>query len=203
MATYTLSEFARLIGVSRRTLQRWDYTGRLVADRTPTNRRQYTEKHLAQVRGAVSKRTQRQTVVYCRVSRAGQKADLLNQRHMLEQFCVGRGLAVDEWIEEVGGGLNFKRKWFVALVDRIVAGDIGVLVIAHQDRLARFGYALIEHLCEAASCQLIVMNTETLSPEREMVEDLMTIVHCFSSRLYGLRNYRKALQKALNDDQST
>ncbi len=120
---------------------------------------------------------------------------------MLEQFCAGRGLAVDEWIEEVGGGLNFNRKRFVSLVDRIVTGEIETLVIAHKDRLARFGYALIEHLCEVADCQLVVMNTEALSPEREMVEDLMTIVHCFSSRLNGLRNYRKTLQKALKDDQ--
>jgi len=202
MATYTLAEFAKLIGVSTRTLQRWDYTGRLVADRTPTNRRQYTDKHLAQVRGVGQQGRRRQTVVYCRVSSAGQKADLQNQRQMLEQFCAARGMAVDEWIEEIGGGLNFKRKGFVNLVDRILAGDIGTLVIAHKDRLARFGYALIEHVCEMAGCELIVMNTETLSPEREMVEDLMTIVHCFSSRLYGLRNYRKALAKALDDDQS-
>ena len=202
MATYTLAEFARLVGVSTRTLQRWDYLGQLVADRTPSNRRQYTEKHLAQVRGTVQHRVQRQTVVYCRVSSAGQKMDLRNQRQMLEQFCAGRGLAVDEWIEEVGGGLNFKRKHFLAVIDRIISGEIEILVIAHKDRLVRFGYALIEHLCEVANCQLIVMNTETLSPERELVEDLMTIVQCFSSRLYGLRNYRKALKQALSDDQS-
>lgn len=202
MATYTLAEFARLIGVSTRTLQRWDYTGRLVADRTPTNRRQYTDKHLAQVRGTARHKARRQTVVYYRVSSAGQKADLHNQRQMLEQFCAGRGVAVDEWIEEVGGGLNFKRKRFLEIMDRIIAGDIETLVIAHKDRLARFGYGLIEHLCEVANCQVIVMNTETLSPAREMVEDLMTVVHCFSSRLYGLRNYRKALKQALQDDQS-
>jgi predicted site-specific integrase-resolvase len=120
---------------------------------------------------------------------------------MLEQFCAGRGMAVDEWIQEVGGGLNFKRNRFLEIMDRIVVGDIGVVVIAHKDRLARFGYGLIEHLCEVANCDLIVMNTETLSPEREMVEDLMTIAHCFSSRLYGLRNYGQALKKALRDDQ--
>jgi predicted site-specific integrase-resolvase len=202
MATYTLSEFAELVGVSTHTLQRWDNTGRLVADRTPTNRRQYTERHLAQVWGKINPTAVRRLVVYCRVSSAGQKADLANQRQRLEQFCAGRGLAVDEWIEEIGGGLNFNRKRFLNLVDRIVAGEIETVVIAHKDRLVRFGYALIEHLCEVANCQLIVMNTETLSPEREMVEDLMTIVHCFSSRLYGLRHYRKALKRALNDDQS-
>jgi putative resolvase len=202
MATYSLAEFARLIGVSTRTLQRWDYMGRLVADRTPTNRRQYTDKHLTQVRGAGKQRPRRQSVVYCRVSSAGQKADLAKQRQMLEQFCAARGLAVDEWVEEIGGGLNFKRKRFLNIVDRIGVGAIETLVIAHKDRLARFGYGLIEHLCEIAACQLVVMNTETLSSEREMVEDLMSIVQCFSSRLYGLGNYRKALAKALSDDAS-
>jgi len=88
------------------------------------------------------------------------------------------------------------------VIDRITMGVIGTLVIAHQDRLARFGFELLSHLCERNECDLVVMNTESLSPEREMVEDLMTIVHCFSSRLYGLRNYRKALTQALSDDQS-
>ncbi len=142
----------------------------------------------------------RKVVVYCRVSSAAQKPDLTNQRQMLEQFCAARGIAVDEWVEEIGSGMNFKRKKFLALIDRIVVGEIETLVTAHQDRLTRFGFDLLEHLCEQANCTLVVMNSESLSPEREMVEDLMTILHCFSSRLYGLRNYRKALKEALADD---
>ncbi len=46
-------------------------------------------------------------------------------------------------------------------------------------------------------CELLVLNQERLSPEQEMVQDLMTIVHCFSSRLCGLRNYRRQLRAAL------
>jgi len=71
-----------------------------------------------------------------------------------------------------------------------------------QDRLARFGYQLLVHLCQTHQCELLVMNTEELSPEQELVQDLITITHCFSSRLYGLRTYRKALKKAIADDQS-
>lgn len=118
---------------------------------------------------------------------------------MLEQFFAAQGLAVNEWIEEIGGGMNFKRKKFVSLVDQIIAQEVELLVIAHKDRLVRFGFALIEHLCERAGCELLVMNTESLSPEQEIVEDLMTIIHCFSSRLYGLRNYRQSLKKVLKD----
>lgn len=100
------------------------------------------------------------------------------------------------------GGLNFERKQFLQLVDAIVAGEIACVVLAHQDRLARFGYTLLAHLCATHQCNLVVMNTETLSPQQELVQDLITITHCFSSRLYGLRNYRKVLKKAIQDDQS-
>jgi len=204
---YTPSEFGKKVGVTVHTLQRWDREGRLVAKRTHTNRRYYTEEDAQRVLGQSSKE-QGITVVYCRVSSVAQKPDLANQRRTLEQFCAARGMVVDEWIEEIGGGLNFKRKRFLKLIDRIVGGEVSTLVLAHEDRLARFGFDLMEHLCERVGCELVVMNTESLSPEREMVEDLMTIVHCFSSRLYGLRNYRKSLKKALyetsfvNDTQS-
>jgi predicted site-specific integrase-resolvase len=196
MNTYTVAQFAQRLGVSVKTLQRWDREGRLKPSRTPTNRRVYTDEQLMQ---ALQRRSDvtRDTVVYMRVSSQAQKPDLLNQRTTLEQFCVARGLAVTQWISEIGGGLNFKRPKFLALIDRIVAGRVARVVIAHKDRLARFGFDLFAHLCVAHGCELLVMNTETLSPEQEMVQDLMTITHCFSARLYGLRNYRKALHAAL------
>ena len=141
-------------------------------------------------------------MAYCRVSSQAQQPDLLNQQAVLQAYCEQQGIVVDEWILEIGGGLNFERKQFLKLVDAIVAGEIACVVLAHRDRLARFGYKLLAHLCQTHQCKLVVMNSETLSPEQELVQDLITITRCFSSRLYGLRNYRKALQKALKDDQS-
>jgi predicted site-specific integrase-resolvase len=41
------------------------------------------------------------------------------------------------------------------------------------------------------------MNNQSLSPEQELTQDLLTILHGFSSRLDGLRNYRKTLKEAL------
>jgi predicted site-specific integrase-resolvase len=204
---YTIGEFAKLIGVVPKTLQRWDREGRLKAHRTVTNQRYYTDEDLSRVLGLPTPAKKKRCVVYCRVSSPAQKRDLGNQRQNLEQFCTARGLVVDEWIEEIGGGLNFKRKQLLALVDGIVAAEIGTLVIAHKDRLARFGFPLIEHLCEVHRCELIVMNNQSLSPEQELTQDLLTILHCFSSRLYGLRNYRKTLKEALahgsDNDQSS
>lgn len=203
MTTYSTGKAARLLGITIRTLQRWDVEGKLKARRTPTGRRFYTDEDIRRYRGSLATPIEKMTIVYTRVSSQAQKPDLKNQKLRLEEFCVGKALAVDEWIEEIGGGLNFKRPKFVELFDRIIAGEIKVLVIAHKDRLARFGFDFLKHLCGVHECDLVVMNTESLSPEREMVEDLMAITHCFSARLYGLRNYKKALKAALKDDQGS
>jgi len=183
-----------------KTLQRWDREGRLKAKRTVSGRRYYDEADLATALNLPQRPAARRTVAYCRVSSPAQRPDLQNQRAALEQYAQAKGIIVDQWVMEIGGGLNFERKRFVALIDAIVAGEVMRVVIAHQDRLARFGFALLKHLCETHQTELLVMNTEALSPEQELVQDLMTITHCFSSRLYGLRNYRKALEKALKDE---
>ena len=199
---YTPSTFAKKIGVSVKTLQKWDRIAVLPAKRTITNRRYYTDEDVATALRLPRVQKERRTVGYCRVSSQAQKPDLLNQQAVLQDYCKQEGIRVDEWISEIGGGLNFERKQFLKLIDAILGDEVACVVLAHQDRLARFGYKLLVHLCRTHQCKLVVMNTETLSPEQELVQDLITITHCFSSRLYGLRNYRKALQKAIKDDQS-
>ena len=199
MSTYNVRQFANLIGVSVGTLQRWDRQGRLKPQRTPGNRRLYTDEHLALV-GRASRISGRITAAYARVSSQAQKPDLDNQIRVLEQFCAANGWAVDEWVKEVGGGLNFNRKHFLRILDAVVLGRIERLIVAHRDRLCRFGFEMVEHLCRTHDCDLVVMNQESLSPEQEMVQDMLSIVHCFSARLYGLRNYRKSLRQALESD---
>jgi putative resolvase len=195
--TYSLGEFARLLSVHPKTVQRWDRDGTLPAGRTPTGRRFYTDADRRKVLSIPS--AARRTVVYCRVSSAAQKPDLKNQREALEAFCAARGIDGADFLEEVGGGMNFKRKVFLRLMDEVGRGEISRLIVAHKDRLARFGFSWFEHFCAENDCELLVLNAESMSPQEEMVSDLMTIVHCFSSRLYGLRNYRKDLKKALSE----
>ena len=198
---YTPAQFAKRVNVSVKTIQKWDRLGILPAKRTITNRRYYTDADLSAALRLERVAADRQTVAYCRVSSQAQKPELANQRRILEQYCERQGIQVDEWIMQIGGGMNFKRKQFLRLIDQILAGEIERVVLAHQDRLARFAYALIVHLCQIHHCQLVVLNKEQLSPEQELVQDLITITHCFNSRLYGLRNYRKTLEKAIQDDQ--
>ena len=199
---YRPALFAKRVGVSVKTLQKWDRIGVLPAKRTITNRRYYTDEDLGIALRLPRVQKERRTVAYCRVSSQAQKPDLANQRRVLEEFCKQRQIQVDEWMMEIGGGLNFQRKEFLRLVDAMLDGQVERVVLAHQDRLARFGYPLLVHLCQTHRCELVVMDTEALSAQQELVQDLITITHCFSSRLYGLRNYRKALKKAIEDDQS-
>jgi excisionase family DNA binding protein len=201
-AAMSTGEAAAYLGRSVKTLQRWDRDGTLSpAGRTGTGRRAYTKEQLDAFLG---RKTERQApsriIAYCRVSSAAQQPDLKNQRRVLEEFAAARGLADVEWIEEVGGGLNFNRKRFLEIMDAVGRREVGTIVLAHKDRLVRFGYQWFEHHCKTHGCELLVLNNESLSPEQEMVQDLMTIVHTFSSRLYGLRNYKKKLSEALAQD---
>ncbi len=79
--------------------------------------------------------------------------------------------------------MNFKRKHFLEIVDRIERGEIAKLMVAHKDRLMRFGFDLLHHIAVENGCEIIVVNQDSLSPRQEMVEDLMAIVHTFSCRL--------------------
>ena len=103
----------------------------------------------------------------------------------MEEFVVTKGLANVEFIEEVGGGLDFKRKRFLTLMDEIGRREIKTLILAHRDRLTRFGFEWFEHDAKSNGCEVLVLNQERLSPEQEMVQDLM------------MSNDRKKLDEAL------
>ncbi|CAK0761329.1 putative resolvase [Gammaproteobacteria bacterium] len=134
---YHPSELAKKIGVTTRTLRRWEAEGKLVAKRRPSGHRYYDESDVRSYLGA--KEQDRHVVVYCRVSSQNQENDLASQVAAMEQFCLARGIAVDTWIKEIGGGMNFKRKLFLSLMSQIQLGEIKCLIIAHKDRLVRFG----------------------------------------------------------------
>ncbi|MEG3859625.1 IS607 family transposase [Microcoleus sp. herbarium12] len=194
---YKPHEFAKKLGVTVKTLQRWDISGKLPAKRTVSNYRYYTDDDLRRAQGLQPLETKKKIIVYCRVSSNNQKPELLNQIKAMEVFCTAKGLAIDEYVKEIGGGLNFKRKKFLNIVFSIIKGEIKTLIVAHKDRLCRFAFDFVEELATTYGCEIIVANQESLSPQQELVEDLMAIIHCFSCRLYGLRSYSADLKNQL------
>ncbi|MFL5625604.1 MAG: IS607 family transposase [Ktedonobacteraceae bacterium] len=194
--TYSPQEFGKRIGRTTNTLQKWDREGKLKAHRSPTtNRRYYTHDQYLQYRRLVAQE-QGLTMVSTRVSGVAQKPDLANQINALEVYCKQHSITVDEWMSDIGSGLNYKRKQFNRLLEMIELGQARRLIIAHRDRLVRFGYEYFDAFCERHHTEIVVINGENLSPEQELVRDLIAIVTVFSARLYGLRSYRKVLKEA-------
>jgi predicted site-specific integrase-resolvase len=196
---YRIGEFAKRVGRSAGTVRRWEREGRIQARRGPTGQRYFDESDIRKVLQLGFDDRSRKTVVYCRVSSPGQKDDLASQVKAMEQFCIARGLTVDEWLTEIGGGMNLTRRRFLAVMDAIERGEIATLVIAHKDRLARFGFDYLEHVAKKNDCDIVVANQQSLSPDQELVQDLLAVVHTFSCRLYGLRRYEKTLNDELGD----
>ena len=102
-------------------------------------------------------------------------------------------------MQDIGSGLNYKRKQFNELMEKVERGEVSRIVIAHKDRLVRFGFEWFERFCKNHGTKVIAMNNESLSPEEEMTRDMLSIVHCFSSRLYGLRKYKKNITAMITE----
>lgn len=191
---YNITQFAKLINYSVKTLQRWDRENILKPElRTPTNRRVYSHEQLLNFRNETP--IIKKNIIYCRVSSSNQKNDLKSQTEYLVDFTRNMGISIDEIYTDIGSGMNFKRKNFIKLIDEIQKGIISSITIAHKDRLCRFGYELIEHICDQNGTKINIINDDRLSPEQELCQDLTSIVHVFSSRLYGLRKYKSKIKE--------
>ena len=192
ITNYKPKDFAELLGVSVKTLQRWDREGTLKANRTPTDRRYYTYSQYLQFKGINTENDTRQVVIYARVSTRDQKDDLQDQVSFLRQFCNARGVIVDQCIEEYGSGLNYNRKKWNQLLDEVMEQTIKTIIVTHKDRFIRFGYDWFEKFCMKFNTTIV--NNEELSPQEELVQDIVSILHDFSCRLYGFRKYKKQIE---------
>ena len=187
------------MGRTATQLRKLDRSGVLPARRTLTGPRYDTEADGARFPGTGDEAPPGLAVVYGRVSRRGRQADLRRQVAAMATYGLGAGVAVDAWLTETGGGLDCQRKVFLALMARIENRDIAHLLIAHRDRLTRFGFDWFEHFAQQHGCTLTVVNQASLSPQAEMVEDLMAIAQAFSGRLHGLRSYQRTIREAAGD----
>ncbi|WP_197711077.1 IS607 family transposase [Chromatium okenii] len=140
---------------------------------------------------------QRVVISYCRVSSFKQRDDLDRQ----VQF-IRNQYPQAEIIKDIGSGLNFKRKGLKAILERAMRGDCIQLVVAHRDRLARFGCELIQQVIEHNGGELVILDQSSYSSEHELTNDLLNILHVFSRRIPGLENYKKQVNQALTDEQS-
>ena len=119
-----------------------------------------------------------------------QKEDLERQVLFLKQKYPDY-----EVVTDVGSGLNFKRKGFRRVLESVLSNSVSEIVVAHRDRLCRFGFELVQWICDKSDTKLVVLEQTSLSPTEELTKDLLSIIHVFSCRLYGLRKYSSSIKK--------
>lgn len=191
----TIQQAASLIGVTTKTLRRWEDEGRLKSKRTAGNHRRYEVSSLIG-----SKNKNDLTICYARVSSHDQKDDLKRQVQVLESYASGKGFSF-EIIQDLGSGMNYKKKGLVRLIKMICSSNVQRLIITHKDRLLRFGSELIFSLCEHFGVEVIMINKSSESTyEEDLTHDVLEIITVFSARLYGSRSHKnKKIVAQLNE----
>ena len=191
---YTMKEASKLLGVHIRTIQKWDKEGKIRCVRTVGGKRRVPESEIKRILGI---HEERKIVGYARVSSHTQKDDLERQIELIKSYVKERGWEV-EILKDVGSGLKEDRRNFQKLLRMVINKDVSKVIIAYPDRLARFGFKILEEFFRSYGTEIAVINHEEKSSQEELVEDLITIISHFAGKLYGMRShkYKKVVEGA-------
>ena len=185
-----IKEASEYLHVTKLTLRNWEKDGLIKPFKTTGKHRRYLLEDLNKLIGKEDKRIEKEIICYCRVSTKGQKEDLERQIENVSIFCIKNGYSF-RVISDIGSGLNYTKKGFKELIKLINNKEISKVIINYKDRLIRFGIEIIEQLCEMNDIELVIINnTETKSYEEELVEDVLSLITVFSSKLYGSRSHK-------------
>jgi len=194
-------EAKKILGVHTKTLYQWEEKKWIDTIRTPGNKRLYNvEKYLREngkkavnvnptdVDKIDDKGKEKLNISYVRVSSINQKDDLERQKEMVAEKYPNHIM-----IEDIGSGINLNKRGIRKIIRLAIAGRINEVVVAYKDRLARFGYELIEELIkEYSDGKIIIMNMkDDREPEEELVSDVLAIMNIFVAKMNGLRKYKK------------
>ena len=189
-------EAAQVFGVSTRTIRRWADNGKIRVDRDGNGDRDYDIERIRDTICLCGKFTAhkpgRRSFVYARVSTGQQRGHLKRQVERIQE----RFGHEHEVIEDVGSGLNFRRPGLNKILAAASRGEVQTVYIAYKDRLCRFAFELVETFLKLHGAEIQVAdNDDTQTPERELAEDVLSVITVFGARLYGKRSARRR-QKA-------
>jgi len=201
MKYYSIGKFAKLIGKTEQTLRNWDKKGILKpAYIAPSGFRYYSQEQLNHFLGIKNIKPERKIIGYCRVSSNKQKDDLERQVQYVKEYMIAKGYQF-EIITDIGSGINYNKQGLNRLVDMVTNGEVEKIVVLYKDRLIRFGFELIENICNKYGTTIEIIDNTEKTEEQELVEDLVQIITVFSCKLQGKRaNKVKKMIKELAED---
>lgn len=169
---YTIGEFAKLIGKSIYTLRNWDNEGKFKAHhKSKGGHRYYSPKQVNEVLGISKKEIPKKTIAYCRVSSRKQKDDLERQVQYVKEYMIARGYSF-EVITDIGSGINYNNKGLNQLIDLVTNSQVERIVVLYKDRLVRFGFELIENICNKYNTEIEIIDNTLKTNEQELVKEL-------------------------------
>lgn len=201
MKYYSIGKFAKLIGKTEQTLRNWDKNNILKpAYVAPSGFRYYSQEQLNHFLGIKNIKQERKIIGYCRVSSNKQKDDLERQITYVKEYMIAKGYQF-EIITDIGSGINYNKQGLNKLLDMVTNGEVEKIVVLYKDRLVRFGYELIENICNKYGTTIEIIDNTEKTEEQELVEDLVQIITVFSCKLQGRRaNKAKKMIKELTQD---
>lgn len=184
-------EVLKILKVTRPTLTKYVKTGIIGATRLPNGFYDYDEDDVFKV-ARIS--NDRKCVIYARVSTQKQKNDLTNQIETIRKFANENGYVVDMVFSDIASGLNYDRGEFQKMLNLIIEHKIKTVIVSDKDRLTRVSFDMWRQLFKEFSCNLIVANqddTVSDNSEREIFEDIISLLHCFAMKMHSSRRKRK------------
>ena len=177
-----------MLGLSKSTIFNYVKQGKIKDFRkSPTGRYLFDKQELLNLINYTQECSEeKRKIIYARVSSKKQEEDLKRQIEFLKSQRSDY-----EIITDIGSGINFNRKGLKTILEQSMLGNVKEVVIAHKDRLCRFAFDIIRQVIEFNNGKIIILCEEKFkSPEQELAEDLLSIVHIFSCRQMGKRKYR-------------
>ena len=199
----TAQEVLRTLQITRPTLTKYVKNGVIKVTVKGNGRYDYDADSVYRM---LNKDIERKTYVYARVSTSKQKADLENQINLLKTFCFQNGYVINGIFQDIASGISFdERTQFFEMLDDIIAGKVNKVVITYKDRLSRVGFELFSYLFKKYGCEIIVMSevgSEKLDSQ-EIFEDIISLLHCYSMKLYSNRKKKQIKEILESKDDST
>ena len=180
-------EVLQILQVTRQTLTKYVKEGRIKVIVKGNGQYDYD---VDDVYNLLNGDVERKTYVYARVSNSRQKQDLENQVHLMKTFCFQNGYVVDGVYQDIASGISFEnRTQFFELLDEVLAGRVKKVIVIYKDRLSRVGFDLFKYIFAKHGCDVVVMSEigSTELDDEEVFEDVVGLLHCYSTKLYSKR----------------